>query len=355
MPICSNCKENKSRKGFSTSQLKKIKNIRKCKECLSSVQTFPLHSPPERKHPTSSEKSLLSNSNNESDYDSNDDAGYDSSYEPGYNKNVVEEQLKKEEGAFAVLNGKKKFLEEEIQTLIEQSKKLINLPETKEKTVPFFDKEAHYKAVIEEKKRKHRAKARCEVYEVSSGNFEILYLPKRIEEVKEENNEIRLKNRSISNTNMDITKKREAIDKKVKRLLKEKEIYDNYSKEAEKNIRYFKYAIKNRLDVTPENLIERCNVHRNEYIAKKAYSRWASRSLESWEEYEEAPGYSKCYKDYRKCNNDMHYVDDKYYRAECECGISTWELKDTPGSNFDISDTVADGEGSGYSYFGASI
>ncbi len=136
----------------------------------------------------------------------------------------------------------------------------------------------------------------------------------------------------------DTEKKLETSNSKSTSILKQNE---KILKETNKNIRYAKYAMKHKLQIDDDDdLINECNIHRNTYIAKKAYD-------------DGYVGYSKCYKDYRECDGNMKFGTD-YTIAGCDCGLSTWYLLD-PGSDFDISDTTAEGDHWGYSYFWADF
>lgn len=304
MPICKKCQKDVPRKNFTKSQLKKKADDRECRECLHS------------ENPESSSDFL---------------------------NPVLIEFKKSEEKAYNVLLKKKKSIEKEINPLLSLYNNIIPREKVELKEVPSINEKVYQKAVQDEEKRKHRANIRGEEYVQSNRNSEILALKLLIDKINNENANISEFNKNISLENCKIKFKKKEIFRKIRLLEKKMEEINFFLEEAEKNIRYLEYAIFHKLEMDDmDDLINICNSHRNHYIAKTAYENGTG------------GGYSKCYKNYHDCNNEMSY--HRYDYAECECGVSSWSLNDTPNPNyFDISETEADGYSEGFAYFGVRI
>jgi len=211
--------------------------------------------------------------------------------------------------------------------------------------IPKIDRGKMQKAAQQEEKRKERAEMRGDLYEMMPCNVEALSQPARIREIErqnelldDQNSEIRRKNAEKKRQIQIITTRMRAIDADIAKLTL-------YIKEAQKNLRYLDYALKWGIPFTLKNLIKICNKHRNLYIAHSRYA-------ECTASIEPQGFYSKCAKGALFCDEKMKYV--AYDHAVCSCGASSWTLSD-PDKWFDISDTSAEGEGYGWSMFGANI
>ena len=254
-----------------------------------------------------------------------------------------EKFIENEEKALEVLKTKKEACQNEIQGLRESVEKIKNTPLIKLDDVPFFDKKLYIQAISDEKKRKGRMELRGETYTVSPQNIDILALPQKIKEIEERNKEIENKNITVKCSNITNENNRKELNAKFKKqqvLLSEINLL---VKEAEKNIRYAKYAIEHKVELKDEReLIHACNIHRNDFLAQQAYS----------SKYQ---GYSNCSKNDYECNEEIDYEED-YTSASCECGRATWILTRVPDpDSFDISTTDVEGECEGLAYFSPCV
>lgn len=298
MPNCFVCGSDKPRKAFSKHQLRKSADVRKCRKCSSNSGNSELHN-----------------------------------------------LLTKEKNALKVLLEKKEQVLKKIAELHNKLKGLVCREEKDMLPVPVLDDMVYKKARSDEKKRQLRAAARGEDYIPNPMNRRIIELHKKIADIKAENDKIRDTNREIYWDNLHLRHERSAIRREIKRT--RKSMLGVYINEAEKNIRYLRYAIDHNLSmITMDSLIYKCNMHRNTYIAKAAFKKWAT------SQDGRAPGSSKCYKYDLRCSSYMHYTS--YKSAECECGTARWYLED-PGKDFDINGTYAVGGYTGSAYFSVHI
>ena len=257
---------------------------------------------------------------------------------------ACEKAIALEKVARETLLSKKTPLNEQIQALDAECAKIIDSAAHILIRFESVSKDIVDKARQDKKKGMSRAEARGETYAMSPYLCDIFAKIEAQEHAIAENQRLSDLNREISENKYRNIFSRAIIENKKKPILKQLSELNKYIaecddtiREYEKKLRYAIYAGEHNLDVDLGDIIEVCNRHRNRYICQQLY-------LQGYK------GYSKCCKNYNKCNEIMRMTS--YDHAECECRYSYWNMSENPSADFDITSNSAEGEDENLSYFG---